>query len=250
MLNENNKISKKNTQISREEINGLYNEIKLKWEKNLKRLGVKLPRLKQGGNFTKSALILIYLYKKIKQPVSKKELTSFIRSFYDNTNDVQQGRHLANVSGFFIISGTRKDVCYRGHELKSGQYMLINLKETFPNFRKEKRENNLSEKNWEGLKKHYNFQCVTCGSKEGERNIHYPSSITHLQKGHMNPSKSLSLNNIIPQCEKCNRADRNFFIYNKKGRIIALASPKFVLRGSEKLQKQILGILTKKFNKK
>lgn len=44
-----------------------------------------------------------------------------------------------------------------------------------------------------------------------------------LQKGHMNPSEPLAAGNIIPQCQICNRGDRNRWIYDKTGRVIEVA---------------------------
>ena len=40
----------------------------------------------------------------------------------------------------------------------------------------------------------------------------------------MDPSKPLEPGNIIPQCEKCNRADRNYWIYDEKGRVVGIAN--------------------------
>ena len=59
----------------------------------------------------------------------------------------------------------------------------------------------------------------------------------------MNPSKPLEMGNIIPQCEKCNRPDRNYFVYNAKGRVIKIADPKFVLKSAEKVKNDMLKLL-------
>ncbi len=42
----------------------------------------------------------------------------------------------------------------------------------------------------------------------------------------MNPSKPLEEGNIIPQCQICNRPDRNKWIFDKTGRVIAIAISK------------------------
>lgn len=236
-------------EISAEELERLYLEIKKEWEKNLKKKGVKFPRLKRGDSFTKDALVLVYLYKNIGKIVTKTELTAFIQQYYPNTNDVQQARHLAAQKGWFILSGTRGDFEAGELNIKSGEYMLVNLEKCYPNFTQQRREYNLeSSDGWEKLKKSYNYRCATCGSKEGERNFHYPNSITKLQKGHMDPEKPLKSGNIIPQCEKCNRPDRNYFVYNEKGRVIKIADPKFVLKSSEKVQREIFELLKRKFS--
>jgi len=55
--------------------------------------------------------------------------------------------------------------------------------------------------------------------------------------------------NIIPQCQKCNQADRNRWVYDNKGRVIKLADPKFVLNFDASVQKRVYDILKKKFFK-
>ena len=62
------------------------------------------------------------------------------------------------------------------------------------------------------------------------------------------PKGALEEGNIIPQCEKCNRADRNYWIYNEKGRVVKIANPKVIDNCSIKIQKEIYARLYKKFN--
>ena len=63
--------------------------------------------------------------------------------------------------------------------------------------------------------------------------------ITKLQKGHMNPNKPLEEGNIIPQCETCNRADRNYWIYDEKGRVVQIANAKVIDNCSDKIKLEI-----------
>ena len=230
------------------EIERVYEELKEIHKDKLKDFGVKLPELKRGNKFTKNALVLIYLYKKFNQKVSKTELTKFVKKHYPDTNDVQQGRHLATQYGWHILSRTREDLEAIKLGLNSGEYQFISLESRHPNFTPMRRETNVSEEAWEALKEDCDFRCATCGSKEGEPNFHYPSSITKLQKGHMNPNKSPTLDNIIPQCEKCNRPDRNYFEYDRKGRVVKIADPKFIRKSDEKIQKEIYEILKLKYD--
>ena len=60
--------------------------------------------------------------------------------------------------------------------------------------------------NFEELKKEYDYTCLTCGAKEGEKHRLYKSEFVKLQRGHKDPEKSLSISNIIPQCQFCNRS--------------------------------------------
>lgn len=236
--------------LSGENIKILYGEIEDSWKKNLSKFGVSFPRLKNGSGYTKDALVLVYLYKNIGKAISKEELTSFIKQYYPNTNDVQQARHLGQQKGWFILSGTRGDIEAKEHGIKAGEYMLVTLETHYPNFTNLRRTYEGDGDSWEQIKKIYNYRCATCGSEEGKPNIHYPSSITKLQKGHKDPTKALTKDNIIPQCEKCNRADRNYFIYDSKGRVVKIANPKVVLRSPLKVQIDTLKLLIKKFPQK
>ena len=90
-------------------INKLYQEISSEYNQNLKKYNVIMPNLYKGVKYTISALVLIYLYDHIGQIVSKQELTDFLRSMGYEINDMQQARHLAQQSGWYILSGTRGD---------------------------------------------------------------------------------------------------------------------------------------------
>ena len=78
--------------------------------------------------------------------------------------------------------------------------------------------------NFESIKKEYNYRCATCGSEEGKEHLFRKGVIVQIQEGHMNPAKPLQEGNIIPQCQICNRADRNRWVYDKTGRVIAVAT--------------------------
>ena len=219
----------------------LYNQITFYHQKYLKKYGVKIPRLKNNkGLYTKDALILIYLnqnYPKTKK-VTKQELTQFIRRYYPNTNDVQQARHLGAQKGWWILAGGRDNIVL---SLKRGEYQLYTLKNPYPSFKKNRRSVKVLD--WSDIKKRYSYRCVTCGSKEGKPHFHWPQTETKLQQAHKNPEQPLNNKNIIPQCQKCNRADRNKWIYDDKGRVVKLANATVLKRCSKKVQKQAYRIL-------
>ncbi len=73
---------------------------------------------------------------------------------------------------------------------------------------------------WENIKEAYDCRCATCGSKEGEPNFKDRTVITKLEKGHMDPSKQLTDINCIPQCTICNKAFRDWWIFDSTGRVI------------------------------
>lgn len=229
------------------EIKKVYNLIVKYHTKHLIDKGVVLPSLERNGNFTKDALVLVYLSRNYPNTdiVTKQELTYFIRKYYPETNDVQQARHLGSQKGWYIISGTRKD--NNSFKLQNGEYKLISLTECYPGFTKFRREFYETDDFFEQLKEMYDYRCATCGSKEGEPHRYWKNTITVLQKGHMNPFKPLAAGNVIPQCEKCNRPDRNYWIYDKKGRVVGIANEKVIDKCSEELQLKIYKRLKSRF---
>lgn len=233
--------------MKNEEIVATYKILQEYHNKFLKKRGVVLPNLKRGDDFTKDALVLVFLARNYPNTsvVTKNELTQFIRQYYKDTNDVQQARHLAAQKGWYIISGTRGD--NNSLELNSGEYKLISLEESYPDFTKERREYKEDGDYFESLKKQYGYCCATCGSEEGKPHKHWKNTMTVLQRGHMNPLKPLEEGNIIPQCDKCNRADRNYWVYDKKGRVIAIANEKVIDKCSLSIQKKIYERLKTKF---
>ena len=232
-------------QFSDTEIKDTYKMICEFYEKYLRILGVKLPKLTDNKrNYTKDALVLVYLaqdYPKTKV-ISKSELTQFIRKYYPDTNDVQQARHLGAQKGWFILAGSRGD-----NNIPAGKYKLITLKTTYPNFHGHRIE---KTDNWDSIKSQYGNRCATCGSEEGKQNIHWPNTITQLQKSHIDPTKPLISGNIIPQCQKCNRGDRNNWVYDERGRVIKLANPIVIKRSDKEVRQQVYKILYEEFKGK
>ncbi|NCO24926.1 hypothetical protein GW901_00160 [Candidatus Parcubacteria bacterium] len=234
--------------LNKKSIESIYKTICEYHEKYLKQYGVKLPKLYASkGKFTKDALVLVYLaydYPKTRK-VTKEELTKFVRSYYPDTNDVQQARHLGAQSGWWIVAGSRDNIVLN---IKRGSYQLYTLEQPYPSFKKGHRVADTA--NWEIIKEKYNFRCATCGSQEGKPQFHWPATKTVLQKAHMDPNKPLVAGNIIPQCQKCNRGDRNRWVYDDKGRVIKLADANFVRNFDKEVRKKIYRILYKEFNGK
>lgn len=216
--------------------------------KHLEELGVKLPQLrKASGDYVLSALTLVYLargYPDVKT-VSKSELTQFMRQYVPEINDVQQARHLAAQGGWYILSGTRKDG--RDLNIQPGEYRLISLEKAYPGFNSQRRVDLSSPDFWEQLKASYGYRCACCGSKEGEPNFNWPDTLTVLQKGHMDPTKPLGPGNLIPQCVKCNQPARDFWVFDDKGRVVAVANPQVIERSSESIQFRVYEKLYRKY---
>ena len=64
-----------------------------------------------------------------------------------------------------------------------------------------------------------------------------------LQKGHKDPSQPLTLENTIPQCQFCNRASRDYFVFDNKGRLEKISDPRFVLKSKKEVQLAMLKLL-------
>lgn len=232
-----------NRTLSGEKINWFYKTISSYHDKYLKQHRVKMPKLRGTEGFTKGALTLIYLAQDYPntRKVSKQELTAF-RTFYPEVADVQQARHLAQQKGWYTLSGTRGN---SGVRLQSGEYQLITLEKPYPAF---KGHRIYKTDDWEILKSKYGYRCATCGSEEGRPNIHYPNTITQLQASHIDPSKQLVSPNIIPQCQKCNRAYRDFWEFDERGRVRKLANPIVIKRSHEKVRWSVYKLLYEEFN--
>jgi len=113
--------------LNKKSIENIYKTICEFHEKYLKQFGVKLPKLYDSqSNFTKDALVLVYLaydYPNTRK-VSKEELTKFVRSYYPNTNDIQQARHLGAQAGWWIVAGGRDNIVLK---IRRGSYQLYTL---------------------------------------------------------------------------------------------------------------------------
>ncbi len=132
--------------------------------------------------------------------------------------------------------------------ISSGEYQLKTLEEPYPGFTAARRKETIDGEYWEHPKKQYDYRCACCGSKEGKPHRYWKNTITVLQKGHKDPNKPLEPGNIIPQCEKCNRPDRNDWIYDDKGRVIKIANAKVVDKCSKQVQKEMYIRLYRLFN--
>ncbi|MCR5650899.1 MAG: hypothetical protein K6F86_06945 [Lachnospiraceae bacterium] len=237
--------------LDKNKIEEIYDLINKYHSNYLKPLGVKLPNLKNNkGLYTKDALALIYLAQGYPNTgiVSKSELTNFIKLYYPDTNDVQQARHLAAQKGWFILSGTRNDNSSAG--IPAGSYKLISLEKAYDGFNAERRVEDFTGDFWEDLKKRYDYRCACCGSEEGKPHRYWKNIIVTLQKGHKNPAKPLTEDNTIPQCESCNRPDRNYWIYDDKGRVIRIANEKVIDSCDADIQKKIYKRLYEKYKGK
>lgn len=94
---------------------------------------------------------------------------------------------------------------------------------------------------FEEIKSAYGYRCATCGAQEGEPNPRYGADdVVVLQQGHQDPHKAGdTADNIIPQCQFCNRAYRDDFVFDDKGRAKAVAGMGPIKRASLPVQRKI-----------
>ena len=230
--------------LSDREIEETYSMLVEAHRRHLRQHGVKLPKLKNAaGDYVKDALALVYLafgYPETRV-VTKTELTEFIRQYYPEVNDVQQARHLGAQRGWWVLAGGRDNVVAN---LQHGEHKLHCLESPYPGFSAQRR---VGGEGFDALKEYYNFRCATCGSREGESHFHWPGTRTKLQKAHKDPARELSSNNMIPQCQKCNRSARGWWVYDGKGRVHAVAHAGIIRRSSEAVRREIFQALKEEF---
>jgi len=194
-----------------------YKYIKYYYNRYLKKYGCKLPSEK--SSFGKA---LEYLYINIKKENNINDIRNYVLekncTLNDKVSDNLQIRHLGLQYGFNMLKGN--DIKNSNQKIKKSNYCLINLTNKHINYLKEKRSGKLNNENWYELKKNYNFCCANCGNEEGKPMRYNYNQLTDLQQGHMDPRKSLTLENTIPQCSYCNQQYKNKAIFNKKGIVI------------------------------
>jgi hypothetical protein len=223
-----------------------YNILKDTHEKHLKSKGVGLSAFRNRGLYTQRALSLIALYHRFGKPVTKHELTQFVRMYVDGKADVQDGRHLANTQGWYVLSAQRNDV---GTETwPKDAYGLMSLTDCYPGFSGH-RDGSLEDSDWEYLLRKFENRCSLCGSENGKSNLRNKSVITQLQQGHKDPTKPLGPSNCLPQCQECNRPLGRKFIFDDKGRPKAICAADLILKSPHNVQVEVFNLLEAKFKK-
>ncbi len=241
------KINKQgeHTHISNYEIDKIYNSLENEYDIYIKQYNVKLPKKN-----SMKALWLIYLRKYIGQLVHKDTISEFVQSLKPTAGKDQQVRHLAS-DGWYVLNKGDK-IPNQDKKITSGYHVLFTVENPKPNFLHKalKRAGRISAQNFEQLKVIYDFRCATCGSIENKPHILEPVQITSLQQGHMDPHIKLTLDNTIPQYQLCNQIYQDNYVFNKKGRIIAVTSTKPVKKAHENVKKEIKNMLNEIYNSK
>tara|TARA_A200000159_G_scaffold8442_1_gene7249 strand:+ start:2567 stop:3106 length:540 start_codon:yes stop_codon:yes gene_type:complete len=170
------------------------------YESHLKKHGVKF-NFREGSNKYKT---LLALYENIGNWMSKAEIVERIEY---TGSDLQDARHLGKQSGWYVDQDGK------------GNYKLVTTKQPHPSFAAKKRLNELNTSDFKVMKEAYDNRCATCGEKEGTRHRFEHGKVV-LEKGHMDPRKDMSPENIIPQCNFCNKFYGDKFVFDRQGRIV------------------------------
>lgn len=229
--------------LSPEEIRELYNKLVQEHAEHLSAYGVRMP-----AQDSIKALWLIFLRKHLGSLVHKDTISAFVGSVKPGSGRDQQVRHLS-ADGWYVLNRGDK-IQNEDLLVPSGYHVLITTENPKPNFlyKALKRAGRMSAKNFEQLKAVYDFHCATCGSIEGKPNLLDPSKRTELQQAHMDPAETPTLGNVIPQCQVCNQAYLDDFIFDEKGRVIAVASPRPVRNAHKEVREAIFEELKREFS--
>lgn len=215
-------------------IESWYKQLETEHETNLAQYGVKFPKRN-----TAKAFWLIYLRKYLGKLVHKDTISSFVEKVNPKLGKDQQVRHLA-ADGWYVLNRGDK---FPSEQVivPSGYHILITTESPKPTFlfKSLKRAGRMAANNFGQLKAVYGFRCATCGSQEGKPNLLEPDKRTDLHQGHMNPNKQPILENSIPQCQVCNGVYKDDYVFDPKGRVIAVASPRPVLHADKEVREQI-----------
>ncbi len=209
------------------------------YETYLQSYGVVLP-----SSGTQKQLWLIYLKRFQRQLVHKDEVSSFVQDRMPGAGRDQQVRHLA-ADGWYVLNKGDKlpDV---DEKVKPGWHMLVSTEMPKPTFihKALKRIGRIGATDFATLKAAYDFRCVNCGSQEGKPHRYEKTKVTVLHQGHMDPDIGLSLSNTVPQCEVCNTFYKDNFVFDDKGRIIAIASLAALKKASRQVKQAAFELLS------
>ena len=104
-----------------------------------------------------------------------------------------------------------------------------------------RRRMKLSTSNFVTIKQAFGSRCATCGAREGQPDPRYGRETVKLQQGHRDPNEAGDdPDNIIPQCQFCNRSYKSDFVFDDKGRVHAVASVQPVRRAKKAIKIHIL----------
>ncbi len=228
----------KHVYMSPDEVDTWYSTLSDEHDVSLSQYSVVLPKLG-----TIKCLWLVYLRKYQGILVHKDTISSFVASVNPRAGKDQQVRYLA-ADGWYVLNKGDKLLGESG-VVPNGYHVLVTTDNPKPRFlfQSLRRAGRIAAKDFSQLKAVYGFRCITCGSQEGKSHLLEPGKITTLQQGHKDPRQQLTLSNSIPQCQVCNDVYQDDYVFNDKGRVVAISSARPVLRSSRIVQSELKVLL-------
>lgn len=219
---------------SKEDLQQAWDDLRDIHAKYLQVSGVRIPNTKQYDRYAKSIWLSVLHYY-ANEEVHKDLISDVCQRDKSNAGRDQQVRHL------------KRD----GWKLTGKQgYHCLDPYEPSPEWVKteNQRIGRVNAKTFDDIKNIYDYRCATCGAKEGHPSYRYGEDKVALQRGHKDPWKPDTKDNIIPQCQFCNRAYRGDFVFDNKGRVSAIADVRPVKRANKEVQKRVFAWLKKQFS--
>ena len=211
-----------------EALQGGYDALHARYTTFLRRYGVTMPRMG-----TQKMLGLLFLHRNVGRLVHQNEVADFIARFVPCGSKDKQPRHLKYDGWHVLLSGKSGDLLpvdvrytdthgrdqarAAGSPVPPGYLMLASDTTPSPDFIQGKRQADDTKGTWAAVCAAHGHCCAVCGK----------SSRT-LEKGHIDPFKPATLDNLLPMCPSCNNWASSDVIFDRKGRVAALASARFV----------------------
>ncbi|MFC3096834.1 hypothetical protein [Altererythrobacter palmitatis] len=207
--------------------------VKQLWDKNLSSLGVKWP----SSKVKQAQLVGLSFF--IGEPVNKDSLGWYVGQVAGGAADTQ-ARHLRSDGWAILLSGRgepHSNTLASGERMPRGSYALASLAQpdaTFLRNERLTREGRAGAKDWHELCVLYKGKCAHCGA-----------TTKNPDKGHMDPNKPATVDNLIPLCVPCNNWAANDVIFGPDGRIVAVRSERFLKAADKAAQQRIADWLAK-----
>ena len=169
----------------------LDTELRKHYTQYLADQGVTYPTI---GN--KRWYVLMCLFEHYQQAISQDDITNWFAKYEQNYD--RQARHLA-ADGWYISSGNiRSTRMLVENGLNRTDLKLVDITQPNPIWKKERqtaRDYHLTENDWNEKLELFRKKrgCSVCGRH-----------VEHYDKGHLDPTKPLEDNNIVPMCVECN----------------------------------------------
>ena len=192
--------------------------LKTKWQDHLRGQSVSYPT----NSKTKIAQ-LVGLSFFIGEPVDTDTLSWFVQQIVPSAGSDQQARHLRSIGWYVIGSGrgeSETNHLSNGMRMPKGTYCLQSVSAPHPIFARSDRltrEGRTGARDWKDLCEYYKYKCAHCGIETRKPD-----------KGHMNPNKAQTIDNLIPLCTSCNNWASNDVIFDENGRVKTILSKRFL----------------------